>query len=421
MTADATVDVTSMAAQVLVGRQPITDRQGAVIGFELLYRSQADDISAVDGGRTTPQVSGERMTAEVVLGALSIGLDQLIGDKAMFCNAERSFLVAEAPVTLPPDRTVIEVLESVHIDDETVAGCRNLVDAGFRLALDDFVWTDGAERLLELASYVKLDFLAHTRTEITALVERCKPYGVVMLAEKVETPEDVAWAMANGFEMFQGYAIERPAVVRGQTVAPSSVAHVQLALTLLSADLELEDLEAILRREPGLVVQLLQMAAVGSHRGLRRDVHTVREALMLLGSTRVRQWLALTLLNGHPGSAPDGLTTALSRARMAELLAARRGFADAEFAFTAGLLSTLDVLLGVDLDHLGDTMEIDAALKAAAFRREGPVGALVSEVVRYQDSLHGRPAVGDPLGDGLAPVAAEAFSWAMPYVSSFDA
>ena len=413
MTTDASVDQVSMAAQVLVGRQPITDRQGSVIGFELLYRPQQPGASPV---------SGERMTAEVVLGALSIGLDQLVGDKAMFCNAERTFLVSETPVNLPPDRTVIEVLESVDIDDETVAGCRRLVEAGFRLALDDFVWSEGAERLLALASYVKLDFLARTREEVSALVERCRPYDVVMLAEKVETPDDVAWAMANGFEMFQGYAIERPDIVRGQTVAASSVAHVQLALSLLSEDLELEDLEAILRREPGLVVQLLQMASVGSHRGMRRQVHTVREALMLLGSTRVRQWLALTLLNGHPGSAPDGLTTALSRARMAELLAPLRGVADAEFAFTAGLLSTLDVLLGVDLDHLGATMEIDPDLKAAAFRCEGPVGAVVAEVIRYKDSLRGRPLLDDrPHRDDLAPTAAESFTWAMPYVTSLGA
>ena len=41
------------------------------------------------------------MTAEVVLGALTIGLDQLVGDKVMFCNAERGALTGATPVTLP--------------------------------------------------------------------------------------------------------------------------------------------------------------------------------------------------------------------------------------------------------------------------------------------------------------------------------
>ena len=35
---------------------------------------------------------------------------QLVGDKVIFCNAERGVLTGETPVTLPAQRTVIEVL-----------------------------------------------------------------------------------------------------------------------------------------------------------------------------------------------------------------------------------------------------------------------------------------------------------------------
>src|SRR4051794_8855709 len=281
-----------MTAEVVVARQPIIDLAGDVVGFELLYRPIRSD---------SPAVSGEQMTAQVVLGALTIGVDQLVGDKAMFCNAERGVLTGETPVTLPPARTVIEILETVDIDDGAVAGCRDLVARGFRLALDDFVWAAGVERLLEIASIVKIDLQATPRDEVRELIARCREYDVRLLAEKVETDEDVAWARAQGFELFQGYAIERPVVVRGSTIAPSAVTHVQLALTLLTEEMDFDDLEDILRREPGLVVQVLQMASAGADRGLRRPIRTVREALVLLGTTRIRQWVALTLLSGHAG------------------------------------------------------------------------------------------------------------------------
>ena len=202
--------------------------------------------------------------------------------------------------------------------------------------------------------------------------------------------------MDLGFDLFQGYAIERPDIVRGQSVAASALAHVQLAMTLLTDDVEFDDLEEILRREPGLVVQVLQMASVGSHLGMRRQVRTVREALVLLGSTRIRQWVALTILSGQPGRSPDGLATALVRARMTELLARARGIETPEFAFTAGLLSALDLLLSADLDELGDTMDLDDDVKDAAFRRTGPIGALVAEVVRYQECLESGSRAGRP-------------------------
>jgi EAL and modified HD-GYP domain-containing signal transduction protein len=404
------LDSVSTSTDVVVGRQPITDRAGDVVGFELLYRSARPGVS----------ITGDQMTAQVVLGALTIGMDQLVGEKAMFCNAERGALTGDTPVTLPPARTVIEVLETVRIDDEIVAGCRALVAAGFRVALDDFVWAEGAERLLDLASIVKIDFQAMSREDVRALSARCREYDVVLLAEKVETADDLAWAMAEGFELFQGYAIDRPEVVTGHSIAASALAHVQLAMTLLAEDLDFEEIEAILRREPGLVVQLLQMASIGSHLGMRRQVRTVREALVLLGTTRIRQWVALTILSAQPGRTPDGLASALVRARMTELLAGERGCGSADFAFTAGLLSALDLLLGVELDELARTMDIDDALKAAAFRREGAVGALVCEVARYQAGV----ALGSPLEDAaedLHTAAAQSFAWAMPFVNSLDA
>jgi c-di-GMP-related signal transduction protein len=406
----AAVDSVSTSTDVVVGRQPITDRSGDVVGFELLYRPAGAGTS----------ITGEQMTAQVVLGALTIGVDQLVGEKAMFCNAERGALTGETPVTLPPGRTVIEVLETVRIDDETVEGCRELVAAGFRVALDDFVWTEGAERLLPLASIVKIDFQAMSREEVRHLADRCREYDVVLLAEKVETADDIVWAMAEGFELFQGYAIDRPEVVTGHTIAASALAHVQLAMTLLAEDLDFEEIEAILRREPGLVVQLLQMASIGSHLGMRRQVRTVREALVLLGTTRIRQWVALTILSAQPGRTPDGLASALVRARMTELLAGRRDCGSSDFAFTAGLLSALDLLLGVELDELARTMDIDDDLKSVAFRREGVVGALVCEVTRYQAGVAMGSSLEDAAGD-VHTAAAESFAWAMPFVNSLEA
>jgi c-di-GMP-related signal transduction protein len=393
---------------VAVGRQSVVDRDGHVVGYELLYRPLRADA---------PLPSAEQMTADVVLGALTIGIAQLVGDKLVFCNAERGVLTGETPVTLPPDRTVIEVLETVAIDDEVVAGCAALVAQGYRLALDDFVWVDGAERLLELASIVKLDVRAGTREEVEALAVRCAPYGVLLLAEKLESDDEVAWAREVGFDYFQGYVIDRPEVVRASSLPPSVAAHVQLAAQMLAEDVDFDELERLLRREPGLVIQVLRLATLGADGGLRREVQTVREALVLLGTVRIRQWVAVTLLAGRPGAGTDGLATALVRARTCELLAGSRGLSDPEFAFTAGLLSALDLLLGVPLDEVASTLDLPSAVAAAAFDRSGPVGRTVAEVTAYQsDLVHG---VATQSAADLDAAAAAAFRWAMPFVSTF--
>ncbi len=407
------IQAPALTREVVVGRQPIVDVKGDLVGYELLYRSAA---------ATPTRLNGDQMTAEVLFGALTIGVDQLVGDKLAFCNADRGVLLGQTPVTLPPHRTVIEVVETVAIDAEVVKGCQELVGRGFQLALDDFVWVEGAEELLDLASVVKIDVLAQTRDEVVELARRCRAHDVLLLAEKVETAEQLQWARDVGFDLFQGYVIERPAQVRGHALPAAATAHVQLAVHVLADDLDFGQIEDILRREPGLVVQLLQLAGRGGHRGLRREVRTIREALVLLGTVHVRQWIALTLLQGQRGSNPEAVVTALARARACELLAPQLTSATGESAFTAGLVSALDVLLGVEADELASALDLDPALKSVAFDRVGETGALVSRVAAFQEDVaHGRAEAEEvEAGAALAEAVAAAFAWAAPQASALD-
>ena len=162
------------------------------------------------------------------------------------------------------------------------------------------------------------------------------------------------------------------------------------------------------------------MASIGNRHGLRRQVRSVHEALVLMGTRKIRQWIALTILSGQPSPSPDGLGTALVRARMAEVLARGRGWENPEFAFTSALLSALDPMLGVPLAELAESMDLDESLKTAAFRQQGTAGELVAEVTRYQETLDGGVGSGRPAGD-LDDAAAEAFAWAMPYVNGLVA
>src|SRR5690242_14344770 len=166
---------------VIVGRQAIYDGTGSVFGYELLFRGGPPSETPVD-----VESDGDQKTAEVVYGALTIGLDQLVADKRIFCNADRGVLLREVPLTLPADRTVVEVLASVEIDDAVLDGCRELAAAGYTLAVDDFGWRPGIERLLPLVSIVKIDVLHRPDEAIAELVEQCRPYEVTLLAERVE-------------------------------------------------------------------------------------------------------------------------------------------------------------------------------------------------------------------------------------------
>ena len=392
---------------VVVARQAIFDRSGDVYGYELLFRP-------IQGGTGAGvRIDGDLMTSTVLFSTVSIGVERLVGAGYIFCNADRGLLTGAVPVALPPDRTVLEVLETVAVDDDVVAGCRRLVALGFRLALDDFTWREGAERLLELADIVKIDLRLVPPAELPALVARCRRYGVAMLAEKIETAEEFATCLALGFEYYQGYALERPRTVPGRAIDVSSPGRWRAAASLLAGDLEVGRLERILRTEPGMTYQLLQLAGIGANHGTRRKIRTLREALILLGSRRIRSWISLLLLVNSDSTPTEEVTTALARARMSELLAELVLPELAGLAFTAGMLSALDVLLEMPIEDILQALPLDDELREAAFGDATPIGRLVRDVVDHLSARTDRPHRTAVAAQDFDLAASRALAWAL--------
>ncbi len=362
---------------IVVGRQPVFDRELAVVGYELLFRT-------LEGTGFSDQLDGDLMTTSVLFSSVGIGVNKLVGDKVIFCNADRGLLTGSVPVVLAPERTVFEVIESVALDDEVVAGCERLVHQGFMLALDHFRWVDGVERLLELASIVKIDLQLVPDDKLGPLMEQCRKYDVSLVAEKVETQGQLKHCQDLGFDYFQGYLLSRPRIVPGRTLDSSSVARLQLAAQLASSECSASQLEEIIRAEPAMAYQLLQMAGVGADHGFRRRVQTLREALVIVGWRQLQSWIGFLILTNKGETSEEEVVTTLTRARMTELLALEMYPHLSGLAFAAGMLSAFDLLLGVRLEEVLISLPLDAELHDAVLGKDTEVGRVVADVIDCQ-------------------------------------
>ena len=191
-----------------LGRQPIVDRSRHLVAYELLYRA----------GRTaTAEVRDDASaTAEVMRQAFRrIGIDTVLGECAGFVNVDAEMLFSRRIDALPRQQVVIELLETVEIDERIVSRCRELKRRGFRLALDDFcACSERYEPLLEFADIVKIDVPQLDHAALAALVLRLKLYPGRLLAEKVETWERARECLALGFDLFQGFVFARPSILQ---------------------------------------------------------------------------------------------------------------------------------------------------------------------------------------------------------------
>ncbi len=370
-----------MAGRFMVGRQPIFDANLGVVGYELLFRGDRG------GGR-----DDDAMTSEVLVRtALDLGLAGVVGYRKAFVNASRAFLVGDLELPLPPDTVVLEVLRGVAHDPEVIAGCARLARSGYAIALDDYRWNEGDDELLEAASFVKLDILTLSRQQLAVQVDLVAPCGVQLVAEKVETYEQLAVCRDLGFHLFQGYLLSRPQLVGGPDIPPSPVTLMRLIGRVCNPDTPTRELERIVESDPALSYRLLRVAGAGSGDRTRRGVRSIREAVSLLGRQRLRGWLVAMLASDTERAPSEQVMIAMTRAKMCELLASDAYPELRDEAFTVGMVSALDLLLQAPLREVVVHLGLAPDMVAAVVDLAGPLGRLLGDVVDWE---RGEPSAG---------------------------
>ena len=88
-----------------------------------------------------------------------------------FVNCTRQTLIKGLVMLLPSSTTVVEILESVPVDGEVVAAWRSLKEAGYMIALDDYVAGDPREPLAEIADIIKVEMQLTTEEQRGKLIQ----------------------------------------------------------------------------------------------------------------------------------------------------------------------------------------------------------------------------------------------------------
>ncbi len=361
--------------QVLLARQPILDQQLKLFAYELLFRRADSAVANV--------LDGDTATSEVVLNAVTgITPDTLRTAVPAFVNMTESMLISGKAPPVPPGWVVLEVLETVEPSPRVIESLTTLKLLGYRLALDDFVYTPAHVPLIKLADFVKIDIRAHTQAELEQQVQALKPYSARLLAEKIETHDELEFCRQLGFSLFQGYFLHRPEIVHGKKVS----ANLQLVMTILST-LQREDVNAqtiadLVNQDARLSYQLLRIINSAAF-SRPRAVNSVREAVVLLGIRLLRNWISLIAMANAHTKPPELMTTLLVRARMAENIATAQKTAT-DSAFTVGLFSGLDALFDLPMAQLLQQLPLRDEIKTALLEHRGALGEMLTTILRYE-------------------------------------
>ena len=375
---DSTATDAHVASDVFVARQPILDRSMRVAAYELLFRAGPENRFT---GGDLNVISSQCLSHAVEV----LGLDVLAEGVPVYLNFPRTPLVDGVASLLPSRRVVIEILEHVPDDDEVVEACRRLKRDGYRLALDDYVPGDHRQRLLELVHCIKVDMRGVPAADWEAFTQSLKRPGRVLLAEKVETAEEVEHARRLGYDLFQGFFFARPTVMKGRDVPAIRHNYLRLLQALTDPDVSVPELEALIKPELSIAYRLLRHVNSAAF-GLRHEVASVAQALVLIGSDDVRKWASVWAVAELGKDKPDALILlAATRGRFCELLgqAAGLGAACSEL-FLMGMFSLLDAIVDRPIKQALASLALPEQVRTAIVERTGVYGPYLDTTLAYE-------------------------------------
>lgn len=340
-----------------IARQPIFDERLKVFAYELLFRA---------GPQNVFQPRKEASSSVIVDSSTLFDLQTLTGHARAFINVDEAALLRGAAHLLPPQRVVIEILETINPTPEVAQACADLCAAGYTLALDDFSGDFKWDPLLPYVKFLKVDVRASDLEKCREIAHHFRSNGIRLLAEKVETQAEMNQARRLGFTYFQGFFFCKPTMVEARDIPGNKLTYLQLLRAIAEPELSYSRIEELLKHDPSLVYKLLRYMN-SPLVGLRVEIHSVREAIALLGEREFRRWVSVVAVVAMASDkTPELIRTALTRAYFCEdfsrLVAMTAQSSD---LFLMGLLSVTDALLDRPIEQVLSNVPVAEEVRAA--------------------------------------------------------
>jgi c-di-GMP-related signal transduction protein len=361
-----------------VGRQPILDVRQEVFGYELLFRSGWENYFSGDSDTASRQM---------IDNMLLLGVEALALGRKAFVNCTREALIGRLVTCLPVASTVLEILETVVLDEEVINACIDLKQCGYQIALDDFVPCLGSDKLIEIVDYVKLDFRACDAEQLRQIQLQLAGTGTSLLAEKVETEEEFARACSDGYDYFQGYFFSRPSILPNYEIPANRLNYIRLLSALSRSPSDRREIERMVMAETSLCYRVLRLVNSAGF-GMRGEVCSIREALLCIGDDNFRRLAsvaAATALGKDANRSTELMFLTLHRARFCELLGpVVRQPADEQYLI--GLLSTVDAILQIPMQDLVKLLPLRPPAVRVLLGGDGPLATSLRLQQHYERS-----------------------------------
>ncbi|MBJ7536623.1 EAL and HDOD domain-containing protein [Marinomonas transparens] len=362
---------------LMMAQQPIFNKTKELFGYELLFRGKNPLNADI--------INGDEATSQVLVN-LCIGITKLESQvkKPFFINMTTELLLSEAFFPIAPDTMYIEILEGQHITAEFISAIQKWRDLGYRFVLDDYQFSAAYRPLLPWISIVKIDVLATPPNDYFKEIAELKMLGLTLVAEKVEDLAMFELCNKLGFDLFQGYFLQRPEIIKGKKIDSNTMGAIALVNALQDENITIEIISELVAQNPKLTFQLLRVLK-SPICGISKKAASIKDAIVFLGLEQLKKWALLITLTSSSNQPEALLKIVLTRSRCCQLIAKSRNPELADSAFMTGLMSGINTVFNVEQSVILKQISLTEEVLDAILNQSGELGSYLAQTLSCEE------------------------------------
>lgn len=377
---------------MLFARQPIFNTENKIVAYELLYRNEVKDDTSTDIEKTMDVITN--------VNTFFSNFDTEVASKRMFLNFDKNLLMDNIVDILSPLEHVIEILETVEQDKNIINRIIQLKRRGYKIVIDDYTINYPHEDFVDLADYIKVDFIANSVQDIITLSKREKFRKKILLAEKVENETMHNLALKLNYKLFQGYYYAKPIVHKGNYISINVKTCLSIIRQLNTPDVtetgekfvDLYKISRSIEKDPVLTFKILQIAN-SVRANLYVKIDSILRAVTLLGYKKLNKWLKILLFQevktrgkGRENLNKEVIKTIVIRTSFVEnIVAENPNLKDllGEMVL-ASMIDLFDILFDMTVEEIVKSLDLSGNISDALLNEKGIVYIILLVLRSYE-------------------------------------
>jgi len=348
---------------VSIARQPIFDRKRRLWGYEIFC------VGIVE---STGPDSLEESVAVNVASSAYIGFQQIMDrGKKVIVNFNEKSILENFPYAFPQNLVAVMVTEDMVSRPNVLDMLSRLKSDGYLIVVRGFTGNSACDPLYRMADIVGTDISGRQKDELTEIIELARPYDATFLAAQVKDPARFELCRELGFSLFHGSFFKSPEQITFRKFTSGEVSRFNLLQVIEKDQPDFDQLAKTIQTDVSISFRLLAFLNSSAF-GLPRKIKSIRQAILLLGWRKIKNWLRVVLLSdmGQNKEISELVLLSAQRGRFLELVAREHDFwgFDPNSLNLLGIFSLLDALLGIPMTEIVGYLPLENKLKAALCR-----------------------------------------------------